>query len=293
MPLARSPGHHPHAVHAEVAGPCFADERVHVRAVHVEQRALGVEDAGDLVNVGLKHADGRRVGEHQRRGIFVDELLERGQVDHAEFVRLQIGHLVAADSRRRRVGPVRRVGDDDLFARIAAALVVCPRQQNAGELAVCAGRRLQRDAVHARDLDQAFTQLLHLPERGVAQALGLVRVRLVQAFQPRDGLVDARVVLHGARAERIHAEVDRVVPRRQPREVANDLDFAQLGHDAQVVAADGVAEQGSGIHRWYVQLGETVGLLAGRGLLKDERFVLVDGGSGLARCTNEPVICHS
>ena len=33
-----------------------------------------------------------------------------------------------------------------------------------------------------------------------------------QPAQRHDALVDARVVLHRARAERVHAEVDRVIP---------------------------------------------------------------------------------
>ena len=41
-------------------------------------------------------------------------------------------------------------------------------------------------------------------------------------------LIHPRVVLHRARAQRIHAQIDGVVPRREPREVANDLDLAQL-----------------------------------------------------------------
>ena len=37
-----------HHVDAEIARARDADQRVHVRAVHVDQRALGVQDLGDL-----------------------------------------------------------------------------------------------------------------------------------------------------------------------------------------------------------------------------------------------------
>ena len=37
-----------HHVDAEIAGPRDADQRVHVGAVHVDQRALRVQDLGDL-----------------------------------------------------------------------------------------------------------------------------------------------------------------------------------------------------------------------------------------------------
>ena len=49
-----------HHVHAEVAGAHLAHQRVHVGAVHVEQRALGVQNVGDLVNLVLEDADAWR-----------------------------------------------------------------------------------------------------------------------------------------------------------------------------------------------------------------------------------------
>ena len=79
-----------HHVHAEVAGPHLAHQRVHVGAVHVEQRALGVQDVGDLVNLALEDAQRRGVGEHQRGGLFVHLALQRLQVDAAVGVRLQV-----------------------------------------------------------------------------------------------------------------------------------------------------------------------------------------------------------
>ncbi len=72
-----------HDVDAEVAGAGLADERVHVGAVHVEQRALGVEDVGDLVDVGFEDADGAGVGEHKGGGILVDHALQLCEIDHS------------------------------------------------------------------------------------------------------------------------------------------------------------------------------------------------------------------
>ena len=69
-----------HHVDAEVAGPGLADQRVHVGAVHVEQRALGVQNVGDLVNLAFEDAERGGVGEHQRGGFFVD-LPRRGLRD--------------------------------------------------------------------------------------------------------------------------------------------------------------------------------------------------------------------
>ena len=147
-----------HHVHAKVSGARFAHQGVHVGAVHVEQRALGVEDFGDLRNLALEDANGRGVGEHQRGGFFIHLPRERFQVDAALGVRLEVLNRVAADGRRGRVGAMRGVGDEDFLARVALRLVPGADQQNSGELAVRPGRRLQRNRVHAGDFDEAALQ---------------------------------------------------------------------------------------------------------------------------------------
>ena len=85
-----------HHVHAEVARPRLAHQRVHVRAVHVQQRALRMQDVRDLVNLALEHADGRRIRQHQRRDIFIHHPLQLGDIHHALRIRLQVRDLVAA-----------------------------------------------------------------------------------------------------------------------------------------------------------------------------------------------------
>ena len=169
------------------------------------------------------------VGEHQRGGVFVHLARESFEIDAAVGVRLEVLDLVAADGRGRGIGAVRRVGNENLAARIALRLVPGADQQDAGELAMRAGRRLQRDGVHAGDLEQAALQQVDDFEHALRERVGPVGMRLGQALDAGDELVDARVVLHGAGAERIHAEIDGVVPGGEAREVADDLDLAQLG----------------------------------------------------------------
>ena len=147
-----------HHIHAEVAGPHLAHQRIHVGAVHIEQRALGVQNVGDLVNLMLEHTQRRWVGEHQRRGVFVHLPRECFEVDAAIGIRLEILHCVAAEGCGSRVGAVGRVGNENLLARIALRFVPGPREQDSRELAVRAGRRLQRNRVHAGDFEQAALQ---------------------------------------------------------------------------------------------------------------------------------------
>ena len=142
-----------HHVHAEIAGADFADQRVHVGAVHVEQAALGVHDVGDLVDLLLEDSQRVGIGEHERGDVFVHLRRQRGHVDHAVRVRLQILDRVADHRRGRRIGAVRGIGNQNFLARIALRLVIGADHQQAGQLAVRAGGGLQRDRVHAGDFD--------------------------------------------------------------------------------------------------------------------------------------------
>ena len=74
-----------HDVGAEVARPRDADQRVHVRAVHVELGALGVQNFGDARNVLFEDAERVGIGEHQRGDIFVDGTREFFDIDHAQL----------------------------------------------------------------------------------------------------------------------------------------------------------------------------------------------------------------
>ena len=232
-----------HHVHAEIPRPGLAHQGVHVGAVHVEQGALGVENVGDLVDLALEHADGAGVGQHQRRRVVGDDLFQLRHIDHAQRIGAEVLHLVAADGGRGRVGSVRRVGDDDLAPRISLGLVVSAHQQDAGELPMRARRRLQRDRVHAGDVEQAGLQQANDFERSLGERLRLVRMGLGNALQAGDEFVDPRVVLHGAAAQRVHAQIDGVVPGGEAGEMADDFDFAQLRHQAQI-RARGFAQQG-------------------------------------------------
>ena len=77
------------------------------------------------------------------------------------LVGADLDDLVAGHRHRRRVGAVRGVGREDLRAVLAAVLVVGAGEQHAGELAVRAGARLQRDVRQAGDLAERLLELPH------------------------------------------------------------------------------------------------------------------------------------
>ena len=49
------------------------------------------------------------------------------------------------------------------------------------------------------------------------------------AVEARDEFIYARIVFHGAGAERIHAQINGVIPGGKAREVADHFDFADFG----------------------------------------------------------------
>jgi hypothetical protein len=101
-----------------------------------------------------------------------------------------------------------------------------------------------------------------------------------QAFGARHQFVDARVVLHGAGAQRVHAVVDGVVPGGEAREVADGFHFADFGKAFDFRAHVCGAERGAWVDGGNVEIGQLIGFLAGRTALEDQIFVLGRCGSG-------------
>ena len=223
-----------HHVRAKVARPHLAHQRVHVRAVHVQQRALRMQDVRNLVNLALEYADGRRVGQHQRGRIFIHHALQLGDIHHALRIRLQVRHLVPRRRRRRGIRPMRRVRES------APSCARCPSTRGT--------RATSRIPVNSPCAPAAGCSVIaSMPVISIRHSLssfmicrhpcasdsGRYGCASAMPSMPRDHLIHPRVVLHGAASQRIHPQVDRVVPRREPREVADDLNLAQLRHHAR------------------------------------------------------------
>ena len=90
--------------------------------------------------------------------------------------------------------------------------------------------------------------------------------RCAKPGQPRGALVDARVVLHRAGAERVEAGVDAEVAVGQVREVAHDLVLGQLGQARRLLAG----ERGRNLGHRQAVVGNAPGPAARLALLVDE-----------------------
>jgi hypothetical protein len=81
------------------------------------------------------------------------------------------------------------------------------------------------------------------------------------ALEAGNEFVHTRVVLHGAAAQRVHAEIDGIVPGGEAGEVANDFDLAQFGHKAQI-GPRGFTQQGIGVHFGHIERRHLVSFFA-------------------------------
>ena len=133
--------------------------------------------------------------------------------------------------------PCAESGISTFLRGLPLLLEIGANQQKAGHFTLRAGGRLQRNGVHAGDFEQALFEQAQNLQASLREFLRLIRMFGCDAVEPRDEFIYARIVLHGAGTERIHAQVDRVVPRREPREVANHLDLADFGKSFDAVAA--------------------------------------------------------
>jgi len=99
--------------------------------------------------------------------------------------------------------------------------------QERGEFRLRACGGLKRDEVHAGDLHEHLLELVGEREHALRRAVRLTRMEIRE--QRGRAVVDLRVVLHRARAERVHAAIDGVVELRKMRVVPHHLRLRELG----------------------------------------------------------------
>ena len=210
-------------VEPHVTGTRDADQRVEVRTVVVHERTGIVCEPRDLRDVLLEDAQRVRIGQHDSGNRRVEMVREIVDINGAVVIALH-GHDVEAARRRgRRVGAVRRVGDEHARASGVSTIgVVRLDHAQPRPLAVRARRGLQRHARHPSDRRKQTVELPHQLERPLRVLLGLVGMQLREAVEPGELLVDHRVVLHRAGTERIHPLVEVVIAPCEASEVARE-----------------------------------------------------------------------
>ena len=214
-------------VAAEHAGLGQPDQGVEVGAVDVDLAAGGVDRVADLADVGVVHPVRGRVGDHdagQRVLVQLDLGVQVRVVDRAVRGGGDDDDLHAGEHGGGRVGAVRGGRDQaDVALGVAAGEVVAADGQQAGELALGSGVRLDGDLVVAGDLGQLGFEVLD--QFAPAGGLGF-RGEGVDGgeLRPGDGFhLGGGVQLHGARAQRDHGAVQGEVAVREAADVAQQL----------------------------------------------------------------------
>ena len=124
---------------------------------------------------------------------------------------------------------MRRFGHENPAAPVAARLKSGTDRHHAAELAMRACTRAQRDGGHPGQGFQPIRQGVDQRQCPGHRRHRLERVDIGKSGEPRQLLVEPRIVLHRARAKLIEPAVDGVVLLRQPGEVADNLRLAETG----------------------------------------------------------------
>ena len=118
-----------------------------------------MEQPGDRADLRVEQADRVGVGHHEDGRLVAQLGLEVVEVDQAAAVALDRDRLEAGEVGRGGIGAVGTVGDQDLGPLLAPIAEVGRRDQQGGQLALGAGRRLQADGVQPGDLGQHLLEL--------------------------------------------------------------------------------------------------------------------------------------
>ena len=100
-----------HDIDAKIAGAGDAGEGVHVRAIHVEKRAFGVQDFGNFRHALFEDAERRGIGDHERRNVGRYEVAQFIDVNLAVRFGLDVFDFVAGDYRGGGIGSVGGIRD--------------------------------------------------------------------------------------------------------------------------------------------------------------------------------------
>ena len=235
-----------------------------------------MDDARHLLDALVEEPERRGVREHQAGRPFRDPLPKIREVDVSTRVRRDADEREPGHRHAGRVRAVSGVGDDDLGALLAPLGEVGAQQEQPQKLPLRPRGRLQRDGVEARHCSEGALESPHQLEGSLTTLDLLMRVKIAESRQRGQQLVDPRVVLHGAGAERVEARVDAEVAGGELREVAQQLRLRKLRKPWRLPPA----ELGRDLDRREVVPRERRPTAARPGLLVEELHVSLSFISG-------------
>ena len=221
-----------HHVEAHVAGTDRSEQRVHVRAVVIEQAAAFVDHGRDFLDVLFEKTEGVRVGHHDAGDVRAKERPEGLDVDQAVRAGLDLDYLEAADRRRGGVGSMGAVRDDYLrTGGIPAKKVIIADYHQAGELAVGSGAGIEREALHSGNGGECLLHLIVNLERALDCRLILKGMQALEGGHRGYLFVDFRVVLHSTAAQRVEAGINSEIHLGEIGIMSDEVRFAYFRKD--------------------------------------------------------------
>ena len=232
-----------HEIETHIAWAGVAHDGVGVGAVVVHQAAGFMNRRGDCGDVVFEEPERVRIGHHADGGIGPEDRADIFDADASALAARQRNHVEAAHRGGGRIGAVSGIGHDHFIAlRFATLFEVFLGDEQCAELGVRTGRRIERERRHAEERAQRAFQLVHHLQRALRELVGRKGVQPSELGPRRDCIVDARIVLHRARAQRIEAEVDAESALRKARVMAHDVELAVI-RQRKIIAQHGRREK--------------------------------------------------
>ncbi len=272
-------------VKAHVARTDQAHQGVHVGSVVVQQASRLVHQGRDLLDAGHEKPQGAGIGQHQAGHGGIEVGPERFQVHSSLGVGGNRDHLKARQRCTGRVGAMGGVGHQDPGSLLSLVLEIAADHEQRRDLAVSSRRRLQGDGLHPRDLGQAILQGVHQGQRPLCRRLGLEGMDGRESGKGGSLLVDPRVVLHRARTQGVEVGIHREVELREAREVAQDIQFGQLGQGRGGLAKHRRRKEFLWLNLRAVRLRRHGPPAPGTGLLEEGRFTRLHRVTSTGACT--------
>ena len=226
-------------IESEVARFNASHNRIKIRAVVIHQPVHRMNGFDQLLDLRIEHT--QRVGkrQHRARCFVVKRLFKFFEIHHAIFVRGNRNDIVAAERRARRVGSVRRVGNNDVRLLIAAIAVIRRHHHHRRQLAVRTGERLKGKLGQPRNFGEQALCIVKNLKRPLRQQSAVTQLRpkwmgFAQLRHRRSGFAGTRVMLHRAGTERIKLGVDRIVEARKFRVMPHHFALRHFGQFGQI-----------------------------------------------------------
>ena len=186
-----------------------------------------MDRVGNRLHVALEQSAGVGIGDHHPGHIGPEPGFQGFKIDAAIRRGGDVLHPIAREGRRRRVRAMGAFRHQHDLAGIALRLQRRADAEQAAKLAMRARLGAHGDSLHAGQRQQPFGKLVHGLQRTAHGLLRLERVDVGKTGQPRDLLIEARVVLHRAGTERERPKIDGIVLPRQARVMTHGFGLRQ------------------------------------------------------------------